>query len=65
MPMMPAARTGDLHVCPMVSPVVLPIPHVGGPIIPGRIDRLNRWFTCRYPRINVGVCWAARYCRDG
>ncbi|WGL95040.1 PAAR domain-containing protein [Arsenophonus nasoniae] len=34
MPMMPAARTGDLHVCPMVSPVVLPIPHVGGPIIP-------------------------------
>uniref|UniRef100_A0A3B0LWT5 Type VI secretion protein n=1 Tax=Arsenophonus endosymbiont of Trialeurodes vaporariorum TaxID=235567 RepID=A0A3B0LWT5_9GAMM len=34
MPMMPAARTGDLHVCPMVSPAVPPIPHVGGPIIP-------------------------------
>lgn len=26
---MPAARLGDLHVCPMVTGVV---PHVGGPI---------------------------------
>ncbi len=28
----PAARIGDMHVCPMVTPVVPPIPHVGGPI---------------------------------
>jgi uncharacterized Zn-binding protein involved in type VI secretion len=28
----PAARIGDLHVCPMVTPGVPPIPHVGGPI---------------------------------
>jgi uncharacterized Zn-binding protein involved in type VI secretion len=28
--MMPAARLGDLHVCPMVTGVV---PHVGGPVI--------------------------------
>src|SRR5271169_7173677 len=28
----PAARLGDLHVCPMVTPGVPPIPHVGGPI---------------------------------
>ncbi|SPP32144.1 hypothetical protein ARAF_2037 [Arsenophonus endosymbiont of Aleurodicus floccissimus] len=34
MPMMPVARTGDLYVCPIVSPAVPPIPHVGGPIIP-------------------------------
>jgi uncharacterized Zn-binding protein involved in type VI secretion len=27
----PAARIGDMHVCPMVSPG--PVPHVGGPII--------------------------------
>ena len=27
----PAARVGDLHVCPMVTGVV---PHVGGPILP-------------------------------
>ena len=28
---MPAARAGDMHVCPMVTGVV---PHVGGPILP-------------------------------
>ena len=30
----PAARVGDMHVCPMVTPEVPPIPHVGGPILP-------------------------------
>jgi uncharacterized Zn-binding protein involved in type VI secretion len=29
--MMPAARVGDMHVCPMVTGIV---PHVGGPILP-------------------------------
>ena len=29
----PAARIGDMHVCPMVTPAVVPIPHVGGPIM--------------------------------
>lgn len=28
----PAARVGDMHVCPMVNPGLPPIPHVGGPI---------------------------------
>lgn len=28
----PAARLGDMHVCPMVTPGTPPIPHVGGPI---------------------------------
>jgi uncharacterized Zn-binding protein involved in type VI secretion len=32
--MMPAARIGDMHVCPMVTPAVPPIPHVGGPVLP-------------------------------
>ena len=27
----PAARVGDMHVCPLVTGVV---PHVGGPILP-------------------------------
>jgi len=31
---LPAARVGDMHVCPMVTPGVPPIPHVGGAIIP-------------------------------
>jgi uncharacterized Zn-binding protein involved in type VI secretion len=30
----PAARVGDMHVCPMMTPGVPPIPHVGGPILP-------------------------------
>jgi uncharacterized Zn-binding protein involved in type VI secretion len=29
--MMPVARVGDMHVCPMVTGTV---PHVGGPILP-------------------------------
>ena len=28
---MPAARVGDMHVCPMVTGMV---PHVGGPMLP-------------------------------
>ncbi len=31
---MPAARLTDMHVCPMVTPAPVPIPHVGGPILP-------------------------------
>lgn len=30
----PAARVADMHVCPMVTPGVPPIPHVGGPVLP-------------------------------
>lgn len=28
----PAARISDMHTCPMVTPGLPPIPHVGGPI---------------------------------
>ena len=28
---MPAARIGDMHVCPLVTVLV---PHVGGPVLP-------------------------------
>lgn len=30
----PAARVGDFHMCPMVTPGTPPIPHVGGPLLP-------------------------------
>jgi len=33
--MPPAARISDMHVCPMVTPGVPPIPHVGGPVSVG------------------------------
>lgn len=29
----PAARLTDMHICPMVTPAVVPVPHVGGPIL--------------------------------
>ena len=28
----PAARIGDMHVCPKIEPG--PVPHVGGPVLP-------------------------------
>jgi uncharacterized Zn-binding protein involved in type VI secretion len=31
----PAARLGDMHTCPMVTPGTPPVPHVGGPITMG------------------------------
>jgi uncharacterized Zn-binding protein involved in type VI secretion len=31
----PAARLGDMHTCPLVTPGLPPIPHVGGPITLG------------------------------
>ena len=31
--MPPAARLTDMHVCPMVTSGLPPIPHVGGPVI--------------------------------
>lgn len=33
--MPPAARIGDFHQCPMLTPGVPPIPHVGGPVSAG------------------------------
>ena len=29
----PAARITDMHTCPLVTPALPPIPHVGGPIV--------------------------------
>lgn len=31
--MKPAARVTDMHTCPMLTPAVPPVPHVGGPIV--------------------------------
>ena len=31
--MPPAARLTDMHTCPMATPGLPPIPHVGGPVI--------------------------------
>ena len=31
--MPPAARITDMHICPMQTPAIPPIPHVGGPVV--------------------------------
>lgn len=46
--MPPAARIGDMHVCPQVTPGTPPIPHVGGPI------------TMGFPQVMIGGSPAAR-----
>jgi uncharacterized Zn-binding protein involved in type VI secretion len=46
--MKPAARIGDMHVCPMATPGTPPIPHVGGPISLGA------------PTVLIGMMPAAR-----
>src|SRR5438067_8778224 len=47
--MPPAARLGDMHTCPMVTPGTPPVPHVGGPILP----------PCQ-PTVMIGFMPAAR-----
>lgn len=48
---MPAARITDMHVCPMVTPGLPPIPHVGGPVVgPGCATVL----VCSVPASVVG-----------
>lgn len=46
----PAARVTDMHVCPMITPGVPPIPHVGGPIIPPCAVTV---LTCKLPQARV------------
>ncbi len=47
----PASRLTDMHVCPMLTPGVPPIPHVGGPIVgPGAVTVLIGGM----PAANVG-----------
>lgn len=48
---MPAARLTDMHTCPMVTPGLPPIPHVGGPIAgPGAATVL----ICNLPAAVLG-----------
>jgi len=45
------ARVSDYHMCPMVTPAPVPVPHVGGPILPpGGIPTL----VCGMPAARMG-----------
>jgi uncharacterized Zn-binding protein involved in type VI secretion len=46
--MPPAARVGDMHVCPAVTGVV---PHVGGPVLPPACPTV---ITVAMPQARVG-----------
>jgi uncharacterized Zn-binding protein involved in type VI secretion len=49
--MPPAARLTDFHECPMQTPALVPIPHVGGPVTgPGEPTVL----ICGLPAARVG-----------
>ena len=49
--MPPAARLTDMHTCPMQTPAVPPIPHVGGPVLgPGEPTVL----ICKMPAAVMG-----------
>ncbi len=61
---MPASRLGDMHVCPMVTPGVPPIPHVGGPIVLGSTGvliggvpaaRMGDMATCVGPPDSIAI----------
>ncbi|HAT1635549.1 PAAR domain-containing protein [Raoultella planticola] len=47
----PAARITDMHVCPMVTPGIPPIPHVGGPLLPPGIPNV---IICGLPAATLG-----------
>jgi uncharacterized Zn-binding protein involved in type VI secretion len=60
----PAARLGDMHTCPMVTPGLPPIPHVGGPITLGSATvliggqpaaRMGDMATCVGPPDTIAV----------
>lgn len=49
--MPPAARFTDFHQCPMVTPGLPPIPHVGGPIVGPCMPTV---LICKLPAARVG-----------
>ena len=54
--MPPAARITDMHVCPMVTPGVPPIPHVGGPILPPGVPTVLIGFLPAATVTGMAVC---------
>ncbi len=47
----PAARIGDMHTCPMVTPGLPPVPHVGGPIVGPGVPTV---MICKMPAAVMG-----------
>ena len=48
----PAARITDMHMCPLITPGIPPVPHIGGPLLqPGALNVL----ICGIPAATVGT----------
>ena len=61
----PAARVTDMHVCPMVTPGLPPVPHVGGPLLPPGSPSV---FIGGLPAATLGtwlLFWASGCCHYG
>jgi uncharacterized Zn-binding protein involved in type VI secretion len=56
MPQGPCARVTDMHVCPMVTPGVPPIPHVGGPVMPPCVPNVLVGKLPAAPIGNMATC---------
>lgn len=54
--MMPAAQVGNMHVCPMVTPGLPPIPHVGGPVLPPGVPTVLVGSMPAVPMGNMATC---------
>ncbi|MFP4043148.1 MAG: PAAR domain-containing protein [Rhodosalinus sp.] len=54
--MMPCARLTDMHVCPMVTPGVPPVPHVGGPVLPPCVPTVLVMGLPAAPLGNTALC---------
>ncbi len=54
--MMPAAQLANFHMCPMVTPAPVPIPHVGGPVLPPCVPMVLVGKMPAVPIGNMAVC---------
>lgn len=54
--MMPCARVADLHICPLVTPGLPPIPHVGGPVVPPCVPTVLVGGMFAAPMGNMATC---------
>ncbi len=56
MPPSPCARVTDMHICPMVTPAVPPVPHVGGPVLPPCVPTVLVGKLPAAPILNMATC---------
>ena len=52
----PCARIGDFHACPMVTPSVPPVPHVGRPVAPPCVVNVLVGKMPAAPMGNMAIC---------